>query len=245
MRSAGDVKPFIIKKGDMMQGDMMNNPYKYAEQPFTVAIAQELILELCDGETLKKSEIMRRVFQEHHLKQGGLEYAGRQSYDMTFSDALNNLKKQGMATNEGTPHGHWKLYGGSPPDEPRAVSPPDDPPDEPRARCVYIYYYPSYRELAELKGEDKWPCKIGCTERDAETRIKEQGTGMPEHAKQEIIIETDDPRGLEQMIRSSLKRKEMHIQDAPGDEWYLINSEIAKKIAEAFEDFQKTLDDVI
>jgi len=230
MRSAGDVKPFIIKKGDIM-----NNQYKYAGHPFTYPIARELILELYAGETLKRSVIKDSVYTAH-LERDGKEIIDPKQKDAYISDALNYLRRKGLATNEGTPQGHWKIFGGSP---------PNDPPDEPRARCVYIYYYPSYRELAELKGEDKWPCKIGRTERDAETRIKEQGTGMPEHAKQEVIIETDDPRGLEQMIRSSLKRKEMHIQDAPGDEWYLINSEIAKKIAEAFEDFQKTLDDVI
>ena len=172
---------------------------------------------------------------EHHREQGGLEYAGTQSLGLTFNDALNrNLKKQrGLATNEDTEYGYWKISG-----EP----PIDDPPEEPTEGCVYIYYYPSYRELAQLKGEDKWPCKIGRTERDAEKRIKEQGTGMPEHATKEVVIETDDPNSLEQTIRSLLKRKDMHIQDAPGDEWYLINSEIAKKVAEAFEDFQKKLD---
>ena len=33
----------------------------------------ELILELCQGETLKKQKIMKRVYQEHYLEQGGLE----------------------------------------------------------------------------------------------------------------------------------------------------------------------------
>ncbi len=217
------------------KGDIMNNEYKHAGEPFTVQIAEELILELCEGETLKKEEIIRRVYREHHRKQGGAEYAGSQSLDQTFADALDrNLKqRRGLATNEGTPHGYWKIYG---------ESSPDDPPDEPREGCVYIYYYPSYRELAELKGEDEWPCKIGRTERDAEQRIREQGTGMPEHATKEVVMHTDDPRSLEQTIRSILKGKNRHIQNAPGDEWYLINSEIAKQVAEAFEEFQKKLD---
>ena len=213
----------------------MNNEYKYAGKPFTVTIAEELILELCAGETLKKSEIIKRVYHEHHLKHGGAEYEGSQSLGLTFNDALNrNLKKRrGLATNEGTDYGHWIIKG-----EFQSV----DPPDEPTKGCVYIYYYPSYKELAKLKGEDKWPCKIGRTERDAETRIKEQGTGMPEHATREVVIKTDDPNSLEQTIRSLLKRKGWHIQDAPGDEWYLINSEIARNVAEAFEHFIKRLD---
>jgi len=26
---------------------------------------------------------------------------------------------------------------------------------------VYLYYYPTYREVAESKGDKVWPCKIG------------------------------------------------------------------------------------
>ena len=212
----------------------MNNQYKYAGEPFTAKIAEELILELCKGETLKKVEIRNKVY-EHHIKQGGAEYANPSTLNQCFNDALNrNLKqKRGLATNEDTEYGYWKISG---------ESPPDDPPDEPAEGCVYIYYYPSYKELAEFKGEDKWPCKIGRTGRDAEQRIKEQGTGMPEHATKEVVMHTDDPRSLEQTIRSILKGKNRHIQNAPGDEWYLINSEIAKQVAEAFEEFQKRLD---
>lgn len=210
----------------------MNNEYKHAGKPFTAEIAEELILELCKGETLQKQDIMKRVYHEHHLKQGGSEHANPKTLNQCFNDALNRRLKQRDLTHNPS-RGIWAIYG---------ESPHDDPPDEPREGCVYIYYYPSYKELAELKGEDKWPCKIGRTERDAEKRIKEQGTGMPEHATKEVVIETDDPNSLEQTIRSLLKRKGMHIQEAPGDEWYLINSEIAKKVAEAFEDFQKKLD---
>ena len=65
---------------------------------------------------------------------------------------------------------------------------------------------------------------------------------MPEHATKELVMHTEDPHSLEQTIRSILKGKDMHIQDAPGNEWYLINSEIAKKVAKAFEGFQKSLD---
>ncbi|RKU11648.1 hypothetical protein C6501_12230 [Candidatus Poribacteria bacterium] len=210
----------------------MNNQYKHAGEPFTAKIAAELILELCKGETLKKEKIRDRVY-EHHEKQGGEKYEGSRTLNQCFNDALNkDLKqKRGLADNKN--RGYWTILG-----EP----PSNDAPDEPIEGCVYIYYYPAYKELAELKGKDKWPCKIGRTERDAEKRIKEQGTGMPEHATQEVVIKTDDPNSLEQTIRSLLKRKGMHIQEAPGDEWYLINSEIAKKVAEAFEDFQKKLD---
>ena len=210
----------------------MNNQYKHAGEPFTAKIAEELILELCGGETLEKQDIMKRVYHDHHLKRGGSEYANPKTLNQCFNDALNRrLKQRGLANNKS--RGNWTIY---------SESPPDNPPDEPTEGCVYIYYYPAYKELAEFKDEDKYPCKIGSTRRDAEIRIKEQQTGMPERAMEEVVMDTDDPKGLEQMIRSILKRKGMHIQEAPGDEWYLINSEIAKQVAEAFEAFQKSLD---
>ena len=216
----------------------MNNEYKYVGEPFTDAIAGELILELCKGETLKKAVIMNRVYDEHHVKQGGTEYAGnRRELQLTFNQGLQKLKKRGLATNEGTGKtGYWKIMG---------MSSPDTPPDELPESCVYIYYYPAYRKLAQFEKEDKYPCKIGSTGRGADTRIKEQVTGMPEKATRELVIETDDPFGLEQMIHYYLKRMGVHIQEAPGDEWYLINSEIAKTVAETVEGFEKILADVL
>lgn len=218
----------------IIKGDIMNNQYKYAGQPFTVEIAEELILELCKGENLKKSVITDRVYYKHHIEQGGLEYAGTQSLGHTFNDALNkNLKqKRGLATNEGTEHGHWII---------KDDTTLDDPPVEQTKGCVYMYYYPAYKELAELKEEDRWPCKIGRTERDPETRVKEQGTGMPEHATQEVVMYTDDPIMLEQIIRFLLKGKNLHIPDAPGNEWFMINSEIAKQVAETLKTLLRDL----
>ncbi|MDE0555833.1 MAG: hypothetical protein OXI24_16570 [Candidatus Poribacteria bacterium] len=209
---------------------------KYVGKPFTIPIAEELILELCEGETLEKKVINTRVYHEHHLKKGGAEQVSNASnlkiaLQILFRDALNNLKKRGMATN--VKKGIWEIMG---------ESSPDTATDELPESCVYVYYYPAYRELADFKGEDKYPCKIGHTERGAGTRIREQVTGMPEHAIEDVIIETDNPRWLEETIRMHLKGKGWHKQDAPGDEWYLINSEIAKQIAELAEDFQKKLD---
>ncbi len=222
-----------------INGDIMNNQYKYTGQPFTVEIAEELILELCKGETLKKSEITDRVYYRHHIEKGGLEYAGKQSLGLTFNDALNkNLKqKRGLATNEGTKHGHWIIKGGTTPD--------DDPQVEQIKGCVYIYYYPTYKEQAKSKGEDRWPCKIGCTKSpDPKDRIAEQVTGMPEAPQTEVIMHTENPEHIERIIHSILKLKERnrHIQDAPGSEWFLISPDIAKRVAKEFKSFLNRID---
>ena len=215
----------------------MNNEYKYVGKPFTPEIAEMLILELCTGETLKKNVIKNRVYHEHHLIQGGAEHAYKsfnRDLQIIFRDALNNLKNRGLATNEGThKKGYWKIIG---------TSSPDTQPDELPDSCVYIYYYPAYRKLAHFEKKDKYPCKIGSTGRGADTRMKEQVTGMPEKPTRELVIETDDPIGLERLIHYYLKKMGMHIQQAPGNEWFLINSEIAKDFAKKLEGFEKTLE---
>ncbi len=37
-------------------------------------------------------------------------------------------------------------------------------------------------------------------------------------------------------------KQNMHIQDAPGKEWFLLSPDMVKKIKEAFEVFEKSLD---
>ncbi len=65
---------------------------------------------------------------------------------------------------------------------------------------------------------------------------------MPEEPKTEVVMYTENPRNLERIIHAILKEKKMHILDAPGNEWFLISTDIAKKVAKAFEKFQKSLD---
>ena len=103
---------------------------------------------------------------------------------------------------------------------------------------VYLYYYPQYRERAESESEKVWECKIGMTmHSEADGRIKEQATGLPENPKIGLHIKTDKHRQIERIIHEILKVRGKHIDEAPGKEWFLTSpsevEEIYKFIGES------------
>ena len=206
----------------------MDNQYEHDEKSMKLRV-EELILENYKDGTIKKETIVDQV---------KLEYSDRYGEDDTskvrgiVQDALNGLRERGHASNEGTAHGEWEIYGEAP------TSGSDD------IGCVYFYYFPAYKELAEHKGEDRWPFKIGSTKNvNPDPRVEDQVTAMAEQPKIEVVMHTENHKALEQLIHSILKKKQdIYIEDAPGKEWYRISPDIAKKIKEAFEDFKKKLD---
>jgi hypothetical protein len=89
--------------------------------------------------------------------------------------------------------------------------------------CVYLYFNPNDRELAELKGRDVWECKIGRTSnRNAIPRIFSQGirTALSRVPTVGLVLRTDDSLALETALHSSLRMVGAEVPDAPGDEWF-------------------------
>ena len=87
--------------------------------------------------------------------------------------------------------------------------------------CVYVYYYPAYKELAKLKGKSSWPCKIGRTAGMVTGRLQSQATGMPEKPRLSIVFNTDNSETWEQILHGMLKVvSQKHIREAPGQEWF-------------------------
>jgi hypothetical protein len=90
--------------------------------------------------------------------------------------------------------------------------------------CVYLYFNPNDRELAELKGRDVWECKIGRTSNcDATPRILSQGirTALSRLPTVGLILRTDDSLALETALHSALRLVGAEVPDAPGDEWFI------------------------
>ena len=157
----------------------MNNPYKYAGERLTPKMARELILELFEGKTHPKKDMIRRV-DTVHVERGG-RLAETKVHPVT--NALNHLKDSKLANNPNPGDGIWTIFGETADEE----TDDGDSTDGVRRigsgnNSVYVYYYPAYRELAESRGEETWPCKIGHSEyQNPIHRIYEQqGTGMPE-----------------------------------------------------------------
>jgi hypothetical protein len=103
--------------------------------------------------------------------------------------------------------------------------------------CVYVYYFKSHRELAELRGQVVWPCKIGCTRTLVEDRILEHGarTAMSEYPIVGLVIKTSNADRLEHLIHTALTMAGHKTQDSPGAEWFTTTPEAIRRWAEAFE----------
>lgn len=209
----------------------MQNTYQYAGEPFTVRIAEALILENFAGQTIKTEDLKRQVVQLH-LDSGGKEHNPAQVRTHPVQRAVRNLKTRGLASNDRVPHATWEIYSQSNPE----TIPIEDNFDSTKTvgsgdATVYLYWFPAYRKLAKLQGESIWRCKIGTTNDDPHMRISSQvGTEMPEYPKIGLIIKTDTPDDIEKRIHEILKATDRHIEDAPGTEWFLTNPDAVEKI---------------
>ena len=195
----------------------MNNPDKYSGKRLKVSMARELIMELFKGQTVPKQDMIRKVDKIH------LERDGKPSENIIHpvTDALNALKRKKFANNPNPGDGIWEIYGETGDEE---ID--DDADDGVRQigsgnNSVYVYYYPAYKERAELRGEETWPCKIGHSEyANPIHRILQQvGTGMPEKPEIALVIRTNRSKEMESAIHNLLER----VPDAPGTEWFRTN----------------------
>lgn len=92
------------------------------------------------------------------------------------------------------------------------------------SECVYLYFNPNDRRLAELEGRDSWECKIGRTGScDAVGRILGQGirTSLSRLPTVGLVLRTDDSAALEKALHSSLRLVGADVADSPGNEWFI------------------------
>lgn len=204
----------------------MNNPYEYSGKSLTPKMARELILELFAGKTAPRQDIIGTV-DELHVERGG-RMAETKVHPVV--NALNWLKSKGFADNVDL--GVWKINGKT---EDQETDDTDDSNDGVRRigsgnHSVYVYYYPAYRELAELRGEETWHCKIGRSEyaNPIHRILEQQGTAMSEEPEIALVIQTNQPTEVENAIHNLLDRD--RISDAPGTEWFMTNPSRVEEI---------------
>ncbi|WP_203289279.1 GIY-YIG nuclease family protein [Metabacillus sp. cB07] len=197
-------------------------------------IIEELILTLFNGKLIKRDEIVTKVLK-FHLDQGG-RTPDAVDFPRSVKKALTNLAKKELAKN--VSHGFWEIGGYQKEiDDVSLVEEMNVLEKEYLLQerkeyqefgegnsTIYLYYFESYRELANLKGELSWPCKIGLSERDPKLRVLSQAaTALPEIPNIEFILKTDQPHLLELIIHSILKIRGKHIEHSPGKEWFNTN----------------------
>ena len=103
---------------------------------------------------------------------------------------------------------------------------------------VYLYYYPSYRQLAQLKGEQFFRCKIGMTTKGDKRFSKPFNTDAPERRYVAIRIRTDVPEEVEKYFHSALKAAGRQCKTY-GREWFMTNPEEVLRLYVAMTDLYK------
>ena len=187
----------------------MNESYEHVGKPLTLKIARELVIERFSGKTGIEKKELKRVVDEIHTQRGGSLSTNEMH---PVSAALSVMKKQGLANNPS--RGEWSIF-------PTPSAPPKNLLDSDAVRTlgtgkssVYLCYYPTYRCLAEYEGKEFWACKIGSVETQAPTE-------MPEPPEIRLILRTDDPENLEQLLHNILTFRGKQIADVPGKEWFM------------------------
>lgn len=216
----------------------MNDQYEYAEKSLTPRIAQHLIIELFAGQTVQKQEIMR-IIDETHRERGGLP--PRAKFNDPITLALYNMSREGLV--EKPNHGYYLILSTTQENDNVDAEPDNLEPEKiigSGKQSVYLYYYPAYRHLAELQGEERWACKIGKAKNDPLIRISSQTrTALPEYPVVGLIIKTDKFALMEKTIQGILKLQGKHIHKAPGTEWFLTSPNEVETVYEInFGDFE-------
>lgn len=87
---------------------------------------------------------------------------------------------------------------------------------------VYCYTFPSYIELALLKGKKALPIKIGKTSSPTLDRVLLQcGVSNPEQPVIPLAIRVENATAYERAIHRILSIWNRWIDDAPGTEWFM------------------------
>lgn len=215
-------------------------PYKYRGIPLTPNVIADLAKDLMRTPMFRRSDLIEAV-QDYHAANGGAVAQG--NITSATKKALSVLVNGGLLESTGA-YGLWRWV--SPPEvagEASMAAEADleeteelDVTDETvidgkGSGCVYVYYFPSYKILADMRNFDRWPIKVGMTSLgNAQIRISEQqGTAMPEQPVVAYVRRTDTPLKLERLVHAVLFYRGQKL-DAPGSEWFSATPEEVKAI---------------
>lgn len=204
-------------------------PYKFAGLPLTPNIIADLAPLLVPKTLFRRAELIAAV-EDYHLSQGGLP--SESSLTSQVKKALQVLQKNGSLEPSGG-YGTWRWLRRPETSQFSEVMQPELSDDESLALdaveaegegqgSLYVYYFPAYKELADLREEPTWPVKVGRTAAgNAGIRVADQqGTAMPEKPVLAYVRKTSTPRKLETAVHAILFFRGRQIEDAAGHEWF-------------------------
>lgn len=210
----------------------MEKEYKYTGVELTPNVFADLLISLFDGKQFDRQTAILQI-SEYHKSHGGVLKQGKDIITV-FKKATQKLRDCGIQ-NKG--YGTWRLnYKEKETTVLESNNKEQDsyPVDKEIGKglfSVYLYYYDSYKELAELKGQHFWQCKIGRTDIEPIQRIVGQaGTCYPELPHIALIMYCDNSSQLEAAFHAILKVQKKHIESAPGREWFMTSPEEIEKL---------------
>lgn len=230
---------------------------KPVQEPSALPFVRPVVRNIIEGlfrekPQWKSSELVDHVVEAHRKSGGSLV----PNPAFTIRRVLQDLRGDGLVTAPG--HGWWRWTGVLPvadqdvtgtiasSDEAEAADElePLIRPDKQvgsGSECVYLYFNPNDRRLAELEGRDVWECKIGRTHSsDVTQRILGQGvrTALSRLPTVGLVIRTEDSIALENALHSSLRLVNAEVPDSPGNEWFVTSP---ARVEAWYAGFQKAL----
>ena len=103
------------------------------------------------------------------------------------------------------------------------------------SNAVYGWYYPAYKELAELKGHSTWPIKVGLSDADARTRMVDSRGYAPEQSVLAFVHNINDSAACEKIYHGQLEVLGRKVGDSVGKEWFNTNLDELRELAEHIE----------
>lgn len=89
---------------------------------------------------------------------------------------------------------------------------------------VYLFFYPTYKEMACLNDVSQWPCKIGRTDINPITRVLQQlNASSPELPELALVFQCNDSRELESTIHHYMKLHRRFLIHDFNQEWFNTN----------------------
>lgn len=206
----------------------MGNDYKYKGVNLTPKIFAELLIKFFDGKQFDRSTAIS-VISKYHKENGGI-VKNQHGLASTFKTVKSKRIKDGL---ENISTGIWRLNikkkNTNIIESEKTAKTPDYKVDKEIGEgneSVYLYYYDTYKELAELKGNYLWECKIGRTDIEPIQRVIGQaGTCFPEYPHIALVIHCEDSHKLEDVLHSIMKYQKKHVESAPGKEWFITSPE--------------------
>jgi hypothetical protein len=212
--------------------DESNSGYEFAGIPLMPEAIRALIIELYTGKIVRRNDIVNRI-PTVHAERGGTQ-SNASNLEASVKKALQYLKRDGLATNPG--YGMWKIgsdngsgttlsdsfdLSGDSFEEERVGRVLADLEFGSGTSAIYLYYFEAYQSHPDAQVEERWPCKIGRTDRDPLQRILSQSTtALPEVPRISFVMKTAFPSSWESAIHSILRLRGRAIETAPGNEWF-------------------------